>query len=279
MDSAKKLMTTGEFADLCDVKKQTLFHYDEIGLLEPAYKNENGYRYYTIQQAEAYSIIDMLKEIGMSLAEIKDFLQSKNTKKITDLLTEKEKLVDIKIRKMERIQHLIKNQKKQIEEASQLDLDRFTIEDMDAEQVVLSENILNYSHKDITKMIISFMKYVKQGEIKVENWGSLIRQEQIETGDYLNYSNFYLRENQLHLTETFHKKAGKYVIGYHKGSYMNTNKTYEKIKDYLDKAGYQICGDSFEEYLYLMDGISSNIEASYVSKIMIEVEKCTSRFA
>lgn len=199
-------MTTGEFADLCEVKKQTLFHYDEIGLLEPEYKNENGYRYYTIQQAEAYSVIDMLKEIGMSLAEIKDFLHSKNTKKITDLLTEKEKLVDIKIRKMQRIQHLIKNQKRQMEEASQLDLDQFTIEDMKVEQIVLSENILNYSHKDITKMVISFMKYVKQGEINVENWGALIRHEQIETGDYLNYSYFYLRENQLHLTKTFEKK-------------------------------------------------------------------------
>lgn len=273
MNSSKKLMTTGEFADLCDVKKQTLFHYDDIGLLEPEYKNENGYRYYSIQQAEAYSMIDMLKEIGMSLTEIKSFLQSKNTKKITDLLTEKEKLVEIKIRKMERIQHLIKDQKKQIEEASQLDLDRFIVENMEAEQIVLSENILNYSHKDITKMIISFMKYVKQGEINVENWGALIRREQIETGDYLNYSNFYLRENQLHLTETFIKKAGKYVIGYHKGSYMNTYKTYEKIKDYLDKEGYRICGDSFEEYLYLMDGISSGVETNYVIRIMIEVEE------
>lgn len=63
-------------------KKQTLFHYDEIGLLEPEYKNENGYRYYTIQQAEAYSVIDMLKEIGMSLAEIKDFLHSKTQRRL-----------------------------------------------------------------------------------------------------------------------------------------------------------------------------------------------------
>ncbi|MEF3330360.1 MerR family transcriptional regulator [Oceanobacillus sp. M60] len=273
MDSSKKMMTTGEFADLCEVKKQTLFHYDEIGLLEPEYKNENGYRYYTIQQAEAYSVIDMLKEIGMSLAEIKDFLHSKNTKKITDLLTEKEKLVDIKIRKMQRIQHLIKNQKRQMEEASQLDLDQFTIEDMKVEQIVLSENILNYSHKDITKMVISFMKYVKQGEINVENWGALIRHEQIETGDYLNYSYFYLRENQLHLTKTFEKKAGKYVIGYHKGSYMHTYQTYEQIKDYLKETGYRICGDSFEEYLYLMDGSSLNVSANYVIKIMIEVEE------
>ncbi len=47
----------------------------------------------------------------------------------------------------------------------------------------------------------------------------------------------------------------------------------KKIKDYLDKEGYRICGDSFEEYLYLMDGISSGVEANYVIRLMIEVEE------
>ena len=32
--------TTGEFAKLCGVKKQTLFHYDEIGLLIPEQVDE-----------------------------------------------------------------------------------------------------------------------------------------------------------------------------------------------------------------------------------------------
>lgn len=273
MNSAAKLMTTGEFADLCGVKKQTLFHYDEIGLFEPEYKNEKGYRYYSIQQLEAFSVIDMLKEIGIPLAEIKNFLHSNNAKKTMELLTEQEKLVNMKIQKMNQIQQLIKNQKQQIEKASELDLDRFTIEDMETEYLVLSENILNYSHKDIAKMIISFMKYVKQGDINVNNWGSLILQEQIEAGDYLNYSNFYLRENQLHLMKPFVKKAGKYVVGYHKGSYMDTHKTYKKIKKYLDKKGYRICGSSFEEYLYLMERVSLNVETNYATKIMIEVEE------
>ncbi len=45
--------TTGEFAKLCNVKKQTLFHYDDIGLLSPAVTGENGYRYYSYAQLEA----------------------------------------------------------------------------------------------------------------------------------------------------------------------------------------------------------------------------------
>ncbi len=32
-EDVRKYFTTDEFAKLCHVKKQTLFHYDEIGLL------------------------------------------------------------------------------------------------------------------------------------------------------------------------------------------------------------------------------------------------------
>lgn len=69
-----KLYTTGQFAELCGVKKQTLFHYDEIGLLKPARVDSNGYRRYSHDQYQDYLLISCLKEAGMSLSEIKDYL-------------------------------------------------------------------------------------------------------------------------------------------------------------------------------------------------------------
>lgn len=273
LDSTKKLFTTGEFADLCCVKKQTLFHYDDIGLLKPEYRRKNNYRYYSVQQLEVFNVIDMLKEIGMSLAEIKTFLQFKTSKNAIELLSEKEKVVKMKIKKMQRTQKLIQNQKKQIEEALRLNFDRFTIEEMGTEQYILSENILNLPHKDIMKAIMSFLKNIKQEGLIIDNGGALIRQEQVEARDYLNYSNLYIQTEQLDLAKTLIKKAGKYIVGYHKGSYVTIHETYEKIKKYLDKKGYRVCGDSFEEYLYLMEGISLNVEDNYVTKIMMKVEE------
>ena len=32
MKNSKNYFTTGEFAKICGVKKQTLFHYDDIGI-------------------------------------------------------------------------------------------------------------------------------------------------------------------------------------------------------------------------------------------------------
>lgn len=66
--------TTGQFAKLCGVKKQTLFHYDDIGLLKPVLVEENGYRRYSAEQYHVFLLISCLKETGMSLAEIREYL-------------------------------------------------------------------------------------------------------------------------------------------------------------------------------------------------------------
>ena len=41
-----KYLTTVEFAKIMNVTKNTLFHYDKIGLLSPEVNLHNDYRYY-----------------------------------------------------------------------------------------------------------------------------------------------------------------------------------------------------------------------------------------
>ena len=40
-------VTTGEFAKLAGVSKDTLFHYEKIGLFKPEIVCKNEYRYYS----------------------------------------------------------------------------------------------------------------------------------------------------------------------------------------------------------------------------------------
>lgn len=91
MDKIKKkpkgYLTTGEFAKLCGVKKQTLFHYDQIGILKPELSGENGYKYYSYLQLETFSEISMLKELEMPLAEIKQYLNSRSPDSFLSLLS------------------------------------------------------------------------------------------------------------------------------------------------------------------------------------------------
>ena len=45
------LISSGEFARMCNVSRELLIHYDKIGLLKPKEVRENGYRYYSLQAA------------------------------------------------------------------------------------------------------------------------------------------------------------------------------------------------------------------------------------
>ncbi|MBR4960253.1 MAG: MerR family transcriptional regulator [Clostridia bacterium] len=61
-----------EFAELCKTSAKTLRFYDQAGVLSPEYVDpENGYRYYTDEQAERYNQILELKQAGFTLEEIK----------------------------------------------------------------------------------------------------------------------------------------------------------------------------------------------------------------
>ena len=70
-------ISTGTFAKLCGVPKKTLLYYDEIGLFQPDHIAENGYRYYSYRQFEVLSVILALREIGMPLKEIKEYIDNR----------------------------------------------------------------------------------------------------------------------------------------------------------------------------------------------------------
>ena len=99
--------TTGEFAKLWGVKKQTLFHYDEIGIFKPAIKKPNGYRYYSYQQFEVFGVISVLKEMGMSLQEIKTYLDSRSPEQLIHLFSQKIDQIDREIEHLKTNQSLI----------------------------------------------------------------------------------------------------------------------------------------------------------------------------
>lgn len=67
---------SGEFAALCGVEKKTLFYYDEINLLKPAFRAENGYRYYTLTQFDQMNTIKILQASGLSLEEIAEIMHT-----------------------------------------------------------------------------------------------------------------------------------------------------------------------------------------------------------
>lgn len=69
------MMKIGAFAKLSGITVKTLRHYDELGLLKPAYVEEaSGYRYYTADQLLTIRRIEGFKEQGLTLERIRPLL-------------------------------------------------------------------------------------------------------------------------------------------------------------------------------------------------------------
>ena len=102
-------LSTSEFAKVCGVTKHTLFHYDDVGVLKPAFRDDKGYRYYALKQLSTYDIIVVLKEMNTSLKDIKKYLDNQNTDSFIEILQERSMQLAIEKRKIERTDKMIRN--------------------------------------------------------------------------------------------------------------------------------------------------------------------------
>ncbi|MZP31009.1 MerR family transcriptional regulator [Heliobacterium undosum] len=87
-----------EVADLAQVSVRTLHHYDQIGLLKPAQATEAGYRLYTEDDLGRLQQILFFKELGFSLQEIREMLDTPGFDRREALISQKRLLIEKKTR-------------------------------------------------------------------------------------------------------------------------------------------------------------------------------------
>jgi DNA-binding transcriptional MerR regulator len=109
-----KYMTTGEFARRMGVTKNTLFHYDNIGLFLPEIVDTNDYRYYSIYQMEVFDTIIILKEMGMPLNEIKEFMDHRSPESLMELFEKEDKKITEQIKRLKYQQQFIRGRKEKM---------------------------------------------------------------------------------------------------------------------------------------------------------------------
>jgi DNA-binding transcriptional MerR regulator/effector-binding domain-containing protein len=83
IDVDKELLAIGAFARLCRLSVNRLRHYDEVGLLSPAWVDpDTGYRYYRPDQAREAAAIGLLRSLDVPLPVIAEVLSGGNLDRI-----------------------------------------------------------------------------------------------------------------------------------------------------------------------------------------------------
>lgn len=94
------LFSTGEFAKLNGINKRTLHYYNDIGLFRPEITGENGYHYYSLMQSMQLEMILLLRKLGLSIDDIREYTASPSEESFTKILTDKKRLINQSIEQL-----------------------------------------------------------------------------------------------------------------------------------------------------------------------------------
>lgn len=268
-----KYLTTGEFAKLCKVNKQTLFYYDQIGLLSPVYKNKKGYRFYSINQMELFYVIDLLKDLDMSLHDIQQYTQNKSPESFLRLMYQKREEIVKKRQEIEMKEKLIEAKIALMEEATQINFDQITLEHLPEATLYLSRNIENISDEEFVEVISEFIDELSESQLDTGYpIGGITKREQVLKGEFSKYSYLYMEQpNPKEGYPYFQAVKGDFLIGYHIGDDKTIHRTYKRLLSEMERLNLTLGDHVFEEYVY--DTVVTNHREEYVTKIMVKVIK------
>lgn len=262
-------ITTGEFAKLWGIKKQTLFHYDNIGIFQPIIKEDNGYRYYSYQQFEVFGVITALKELGMSLKEIKVYLDDRSPEKLSQLFSEKIEDIDREIEYLKRIKHFMKEKIEITDQAIALNRDAIECLHLEEEYLTVSPPLDYVNHHGFFNHLAEFMQ--EGGLNYLSPIGCMIDEEHLASEVYGYYSYLYSKADHVKdSSQLFLKPKGLYLIAYHQGDYALSFKTYHRLKAFAKVNQLELEGYAYEEFI--LDEVSVKGYENYLLKIQIKIK-------
>lgn len=264
----EKYFTTGEFAKMCNVEKHVLFHYDSIDLFKPAIISENGYRYYSYDQYFTFYVIINLKMLGMSLKDIKIYLEHRNSRQLLRLLEEKSAQVAEKIKWFQDLQKTIDTMKATTTEALNSNT-AICLKYLPQEIILRSDNIENTSSKTFASFMQEYTKFSKSLGITIqESVGSIVPLKNVLSSNFPMPAYLYIKSDSFIEGKTVIRKPGLYLCAYFKGRYEYMYSTYKEMLAYADKNNITLGNYSYEEYI--ISDIAEKEPKNYVTKIMIE---------
>ncbi|WP_251502774.1 MerR family transcriptional regulator [Paenibacillus polysaccharolyticus] len=106
MMSEQSTFSIHETSERSGLSKDTIRYYEKIGLLPRAERKASSHRVYSEQDIQTMSLITCLKKTGMSLEEMKPFLQMSLESDLNDFPEERKMLVNYQKKVEEQITSL-----------------------------------------------------------------------------------------------------------------------------------------------------------------------------
>lgn len=269
--NSKGYFSTAEFAKLLGVTKHTLFHYDKMKVFSPEVKLDNDYRRYSYAQIDAFLVITSLKELGMSLNEIKNYLDKRNPKDLILLLEEKEKEMEEKIEKLTQIKRHISNKVRLTRESLSIKENQIFITSEEEERMLVTTIPEVEDMRDIGILISDHISSCKnQGLLTPSSIGHMIHINNVKAEKYLHYSYFFTKVNDKKEGKELHfKNKGRYLNIFHKNGFFSTGNVYKSLLEYAQKNKLSLDSYFYEDIV--LDELSVKHYNDYTLRMRIRI--------
>ena len=251
MDKKSRLLTIGQFAAMHGINKKTLMWYDEVGLFRPAAVNsQNGYRYYSYQQSQTLETILLLREMGVSVKEIKAFMQERSAASMEKLLGEKIEELDREISHKKAVRETLAKHRRNMQTLLSMDLEEISIVEKKGRRLVTVELSADTSFEKAVEMITDETKKYQLSYLHDASYGSMIAVESLYAGNFEDYPSLFIeipfpiRRSGLHV-----QPAGTYLRAFYRGPWEDMDIRYREILSYAEKQGMTFYGFSYEVVL------------------------------
>lgn len=265
----KKIYKISEVAKMFDITRTMLIHYDKWGILSPSMRNEKKYRLYTTDDIKKLELIIAFKESGLSLEEIKSYLNDEDHTSSIELLTRQKEEIRKKIKALKkqslviekRIQHLTRFNDMEIYEG-------ILLEEYPEGSIIYEPlgfgPLMNYSSA------INKLKATLEAEGRLTSKFS-IGIDITHVNNSGKYPFKYVFDNSIDLTEIGHQlkiPKSKYLRSIHHGNKDNIDETINKILEYAREHNYEAKGEAF--YIPLYDYWES-MSDDFIGEILVPI--------
>ena len=268
--SLKESYTISELAKLFNLNPDTLRYYEERGILHPI-RSENRYRMYGIQDICTLNVVRALRELGMPLEEIRDYLEGRTVTGTLELLDREDELLRSRMADLKKLRREAMERRKRLVRYSAVQAGQMEIlEEQARPYVYLRENVILEGEIDF---LLKKLEKDHQEEIKILGsacMGAALDGVSLAAGVYNHYASVFF------LTAPGHRydavlPAGRYARWYYRGAYTGFEENYKALLAALGRQGLLPTSPPLE--LYRIDAHDTSLEAEYLTEIQVQVKE------
>ncbi|MBO1624541.1 MerR family transcriptional regulator [Bacillus arachidis] len=268
--------TVGEMAKMHNVAESTLRYYDEKGIFHPSFVDpQTNYRYYTIDQFSLLDTIKFLRQLNISLKEIKKYIDERNPSYALNLLEKQQEMMLKKQREIEYSLAKINHKIEMMQEATASKVNHVTFKKLSKRKITALSIAPNVTDDMLEYYIHSLQKNMKQIDDSLFSGdiGVTVSKEGLFQNKFQEYNSIFILLDYMpfQVDTAAVIQEGMFACSYHHGPYEETDGTYRELLKTIERKGYKVSGDAIE--LALIDWSVTENPEEQVTEIQIPVIK------